>query len=113
MGFANVYLHELDDFIKQELRERYYLRYCDDFIILSNDKSHLKSLIISIREFLIKNLQLELHPKKLIIKGTRQIHVKMQHKDYLINRLSNTYSPYNIILSQPIGLICASIARHF
>ena len=33
--FANIYLHKLDDFIKQELRERYYLRYCDDFIILS------------------------------------------------------------------------------
>ena len=33
--FANVYLHELDDFIKQTLREPYYLRYCDDFIILS------------------------------------------------------------------------------
>ena len=32
--FANIYLHELDDFIKQELQERYYLRYCDDFILL-------------------------------------------------------------------------------
>jgi len=46
-------------------------------------------------------------------KGTRQIHVKMQHKDYLISLLSSIYSPYRIILSQPIGLICASIARHF
>uniref|UniRef100_UPI000A8490FB RNA-directed DNA polymerase n=1 Tax=Parachlamydia acanthamoebae TaxID=83552 RepID=UPI000A8490FB len=64
--FANVYPHELDDFIKQELRERYYLRYCDDFIILSNDKNHLESLIFLIREFLIKRLQLDLHPKKLI-----------------------------------------------
>jgi RNA-directed DNA polymerase len=70
--FANVYLHELDDFIKQELRERYYLRYCDDFIILSNDKDHLKSLIVSIREFLRKTLQLELHPKKLIIRKLSQ-----------------------------------------
>lgn len=27
--FANIYLHELDDFVKQQLREHYYLRYCD------------------------------------------------------------------------------------
>jgi hypothetical protein len=70
--FANIYLHELDDFIKQELRERYYLRYCDDFIILSNDKYHLESLIITIRKFLIEHLQLELHPKKLIIRKLSQ-----------------------------------------
>lgn len=70
--FANIYLHELDDFIKQELREKYYLRYCDDFIILSNNENHLNSLIVYVREFLIKNLQLELHPKKLIIRKLSQ-----------------------------------------
>ncbi len=70
--FANVYLHELDDFVKQELKERYYLRYCDDFIILSNDQDHLKSLIICIREFLTKNLKLELHPKKVTIRKWSQ-----------------------------------------
>ena len=42
--FANVYLHVLDDFIKQITSEKYYLRYCDDFIILSSDKDHLKSM---------------------------------------------------------------------
>lgn len=66
--FANVYLHELDDFIKQTLREPYYLRYCDDSIILSNDELHLQSLIPVIQEFLIKSLHLELHPKKVIIR---------------------------------------------
>ncbi len=49
-----------------------YLRYCDDFIILSNDENHLKSLIVSIREFLARNLQLQLHPKKLIIRKLSQ-----------------------------------------
>lgn len=66
--FANIYLHELDNFVKQTLREPYYLRYCDDFIILSRDESHLKSLIPVIRDFLTKNLHLELHPKKVIIR---------------------------------------------
>ncbi len=70
--FANVYLHELDHFVKQELKEKYYLRYCDDFIVLSNDKLHLEALIVSIREFLAKNLRLELHPKKVIIRKLQQ-----------------------------------------
>ena len=66
--FANIYLHELDDFIKQTLREPDYLRFCDDFIILSSDESHLKSLIPVIQDFLTKNLHLELHPRKVLIR---------------------------------------------
>ena len=105
--FANIYLHELDDFIKQGLRERYYLRYCDDFIILSNDKDHLKSLIVSIREFLVKNLQLELHPKKLIIRKLSQgidfvgyilfsqhTLVRTRTKQRMKKRLKNAYEIY-------------------
>lgn len=105
--FANVYLHELDDFIKQELREKYYLRYCDDFIILSNDENHLKSLIISIREFLIRNLQLELHPKKLIIRKLsqgidfvgyvlflRHKLVRTRTKQWMKKRLKEAYETY-------------------
>ena len=65
--FANVYLHELDDFVKQNIKEKYYLRYSDDFIILSNNEEYLKHLISLIREFLAKNLRLELHPKKVFI----------------------------------------------
>jgi hypothetical protein len=105
--FANIYLHELDDFIKQELRERYYLRYCDDFIILSNDENHLKSLIASIREFLTKNLQLELHPKKLVIRKLSQgidfvgyVHfsnhtlVRTRTKQRMKKRLKEAYKAY-------------------
>ena len=70
--FANIYLHELDDFIKQELRERFYLRYCDDFIILSSDQHHLRCLIDKISIFLADHLQLELHPKKVILRKLRK-----------------------------------------
>lgn len=35
--FANVYLDELDKYIKQELKIKYYIRYCDDFLILDVD----------------------------------------------------------------------------
>lgn len=70
--FANIYLHELDDFIKQTLKEKYYLRYCDDFIILSNDEHHLKSLIILIQNFLKNTLRLQLHPNKVFISKLSQ-----------------------------------------
>lgn len=70
--FANVYLHELDDYIKQKLRERYYLRYCDDFIILSTREDRLKSILVSIRFFLREILHLELHPQKVTIRKITQ-----------------------------------------
>ncbi len=34
---ANIYLNELDKFIKHKLKVKYYIRYCDDFVILSGD----------------------------------------------------------------------------
>jgi len=70
--FANIYLHVLDDYIKQELREKYYLRYCDDFIVLSNDSNHLKSLIKPIQQFLKDELLLELHPNKISFRTLNQ-----------------------------------------
>lgn len=70
--FANIYLHELDHFVKQVLRMPYYLRYCDDFIILSREEHILKALIGVIRGFLQQNLKLELHPKKLMLRKLSQ-----------------------------------------
>ncbi len=70
--FANIYLHELDMFIKHDLRVRYYIRYCDDFIILHEDKDYVKSLIPKIDKFLISKLNMQLHPNKIIIHSHRQ-----------------------------------------
>lgn len=70
--FSNLYLHELDMFVKHVLKEKYYLRYCDDFLILGNDEALLKSLISPIQEFLKNQLQLQLHPKKIILKKLSQ-----------------------------------------
>ena len=33
--FANVYLNALDQFVKHKLRCKYYLCYCDDFVLLA------------------------------------------------------------------------------
>jgi len=39
--WANLYLHPLDMFIKQELGCRAYLRYCDDLLLFAHDKPTL------------------------------------------------------------------------
>lgn len=62
--FANVYLNELDYFIKHELRAKYYIRYVDDFVILHNSKIQLEKWKQEINNFLGENLKLELHPDK-------------------------------------------------
>lgn len=62
--FANVYLNQLDYFIKQNLKVEYYLRYVDDFVIFEKDKKKLGFYKIAINEFLLKYLKIELHPDK-------------------------------------------------
>ena len=66
--FANIYLNNLDRFVKHKLRVKYYMRYCDDFLILSERKSYLESITPSINIFLKDELGLSLHPDKIFIK---------------------------------------------
>lgn len=62
--FANVYLNELDQFVKHRLKARYYLRYVDDFVILHRSQKVLEEWKINIDHFLYEHLALELHPDK-------------------------------------------------
>ena len=61
--FANVYLDGFDHFVRQVLRPGGYVRYCDDFVLFSNDKAELWGSLAAIREKLAE-LRLLLHPKK-------------------------------------------------
>jgi hypothetical protein len=70
--FANIYLNELDKYIKQELKIKYYIRYCDDFLILDTNRNYLKKLTYKIGDYLEKELRLSLHPNKIIIGKYRQ-----------------------------------------
>ena len=40
--FANLYLHDLDFFVKHKLKAKYYIRYVDDFVILHLSKEQLE-----------------------------------------------------------------------
>jgi RNA-directed DNA polymerase len=62
--FANVYLNELDYFVKHKLKAKYYIRYVDDFVILHNSKEQLEIWKSKIGCFLKENLRIELHLEK-------------------------------------------------
>jgi len=66
--FVNIYMNEFDQFVKHELKIKYYIRYADDFVVLSDDKKWLEKQIFVIQGFLFKELKLELHPDKVSIK---------------------------------------------
>lgn len=65
---VNIYMNEFDQFAKHKLKLKYYIRYADDFVILSEDKICLKYLISQINIYLIDKLALSLHPNKVFIK---------------------------------------------
>lgn len=62
--FANVYLNELDQFVKHKLRVKYYIRYVDDFVIFHNSKIALEDYKLRIEKHLEQELKLKLHPDK-------------------------------------------------
>ncbi len=70
--FANVYLHELDWYVKQTLRVKQYLRYCDDFIMLTSSRKKGFALAGQVDAFLRKNLKIELHPDKIHVRTWTQ-----------------------------------------
>ncbi len=51
--FGNVYLTVFDQFVKRQLKVKYYGRYVDDFVLLHPDGEYLKSLVPVVRSFLL------------------------------------------------------------
>ena len=70
--FANVFLNELDQYAKRVLHFPHYLRYCDDFVILSREKVVLEQALPKLRNFLETRLLLSLHPDKIILQKVHQ-----------------------------------------
>lgn len=65
--FANIYLNKLDQFVKHRLKAHYYIRYMDDFVILSQDINELRGWLHEIEDFIHKELKLELNLKTTIL----------------------------------------------
>ncbi len=88
--FANIYLNSLDHFLKDELGVKFYIRYMDDFIILSNDKKFLKTLLGQIRDY-CDQLKLKLNRK-----------TKIENINHGIDILGYRIFPDHIILRKRI-----------
>lgn len=58
--FANFYLDPLDHYIKDKLGTKHYIRYMDDFVVLSGDKAELHEIKFQAGEFIRERLNLKL-----------------------------------------------------
>ncbi|PJE74470.1 MAG: hypothetical protein COV01_00320 [Candidatus Taylorbacteria bacterium CG10_big_fil_rev_8_21_14_0_10_41_48] len=65
---VNIYMNKFDQFVKHKLKVKYYIRYADDFVIMSDDYAHLEALLPELSKFLLQELGLSLHPDKVFIK---------------------------------------------
>ncbi|MCA9351883.1 group II intron reverse transcriptase domain-containing protein [Patescibacteria group bacterium] len=70
--FANIYMNEFDQFIKHQLKVQHYLRYTDDFIILSDSKDEFDTLLLQVKMFLQEKLHLSLHKHKVNVRTLHQ-----------------------------------------
>ena len=65
---VNIYMNEFDQFVKHKLRVKYYVRYADDFVVLSENKKYLEGVLKEMTQFLEEKLRLQMHPDKVFIK---------------------------------------------
>jgi len=71
--FANIYLNELDQYIKHKLKVKYYFRYLDDEICLLQTKKQAKQVLEKVENFLEKELELKLNKKTQIFKNKQGV----------------------------------------
>jgi retron-type reverse transcriptase len=64
---VNVYMNEFDQYVKHGLRQKYYIRYADDFVIMHHDIGVLMEVLPKVHDFLEERLKLTLHPNKVSI----------------------------------------------
>lgn len=78
--FANLYLNELDRYVKHELRQHYYIRYMDDMLVLSDNKQALHDIKDKIARFLETELHLKLNKKS----GIRPVYLGIEFVGFRI-----------------------------
>jgi len=65
---VNIYMNEFDQFVKHGLKIKYYIRYADDFVALSDNRDYLERQLVFMDKFLSDRLKLKLHPNKVFVK---------------------------------------------
>lgn len=86
--FANVYLNELDHYVKHTLKVKNYIRYMDDFTIIHHDKAQLHQWRQDIESFLWRNLRLKTNSKTQVFPISKH---KGRSLDFLGYRIYSTH----------------------
>jgi len=63
---ANFVLSELDHFIKEKLRIKYYFRYCDDMVFMSDSKAILQEAYTIVSEKIEREFNQKLHTNYIL-----------------------------------------------
>ena len=86
--FGNLYLNELDRFVKEKLRVKAYMRYCDDFVLFSNDKRQLAEWRDAIVTFIAEELKMRLSKKSIFrtAQGVDYLGYRHFQKGYILLR---------------------------
>lgn len=61
--FANIYMNELDHYIKEKLKVKYYIRFMDDGILIVQSKKEAQEILLKIKKFVEEKLDLKLNKK--------------------------------------------------
>ncbi len=121
-NFALLYLNDLDHFIKERLKVKYYVRYMDDLIMIVKTKSQAKYVYNACKNG-VQNLAMVINPKscitkykngitflgwhfkhsstkKIVQKVKRQLKYRILHKLFLVksNKLKSTLASYKEFL---------------
>lgn len=100
--FANVYMNELDQYAKRELKCRHYFRYMDDVVILDHNHGRLREIAGLIDFFLRDRLKIELHPQKTVLQPASN---GIDFLGYVI------HPEYTLSRKRVVGNIRARLAR--
>ncbi len=92
--FGNLYLSDIDHWIKEDLGIKYYFRYCDDLVILGDNKEELHEIR--------KQLNIKVEDVKLKIKCNWKVYPVSIGIDFLGYKFFHTHT-----------LLRASLAKRF
>lgn len=88
--FANLYMAYFDHWVKEELKVKYYYRYADDIVLLSNSKDQLRNWLLAIKVYLTNMLKLELKDNYQIYpvdsRGIDFVGYKLYHTHTLLRK---------------------------
>lgn len=100
--FANVYMNQFDQFVKQALKVKHYARYTDDFVVVATDQTYLEGILPDIGGFLSQQLALNPHPKKI---GIHKFHRGVDFLGYI------TFPHHRLVRTKTKRRIVAGLER--